>query len=66
MGERICVGRHAAMGDCFVATSPALLADVQVGDCVEVTFKPAKDAGPATLQRVSHVAAQDHRQDCPK
>ena len=65
VSPHVCVGRHAAMGDCFVVARPTLLSDVRVGDCVEVTFTPAKDAGPATLQSVRHVAAKDHRQDCP-
>jgi hypothetical protein len=64
LSPRLCVGRHAATGDCFVA-SPTLLSGVRAGDCVEVTFKPAKGGNAATLQRVRHVDAKDHHQDCP-
>jgi hypothetical protein len=53
------------MGDCFSVANPTLTSDVHVGDCVEVTFEPAKDAGPAALRRIRHVAAKDHRLDCP-
>lgn len=65
---RLCVGRHAATGDCFTGGPTDQTAKVKVGDCVHVVFKPrAKNAPPGPLQLVSikSATASDHRDDCP-
>ena len=61
----LCVGRHAATGECFVA-GPATVA-VRVGECVRVTFRPSTPAGGLhpTLLTIGPAHASEHVEDCP-
>jgi hypothetical protein len=34
----LCVGRHAALGDCFTTDNSGPVANLQIGDCVVVAF----------------------------
>jgi hypothetical protein len=66
LSPRLCVGRHAATGTCFVAKSPQILTTLHIGECVEVTFTPPQDgAGPSLLETIKSVEAKRHSDDCP-
>jgi hypothetical protein len=67
LNPQLCVGRHAAMGECFTGATPAMLSPLHVGQCVKVTFKisGSMGTGPARLRSVSAVKAEAHRLDCP-
>jgi hypothetical protein len=61
----LCVGRHAAMGDCFEA-NPSVFAHLHVGECVIVTYTPHDEgASVQTLSNVKEVAASSDPADCP-
>lgn len=65
---RLCVGRHAATGDCFTGGPAGQVAAVKPGDCVHVVFKPpaaSAAAGPAQLLSIKPASAAEHRDDCP-
>jgi hypothetical protein len=44
----LCVGRHAASGDCFEGASSATMSSLTVGECVQVTFRSS--ASPVETQ----------------
>lgn len=45
MSPRLCLGRQAATGDCFVA-SGEITSRLVIGQCVEVTYRPIAGDGP--------------------
>lgn len=63
--QPFCVGRYAATGECFNA-NPILVAKLQVGDCVQVTYNP-KDEGVKrqSLHSVTKISSSDDPRDCP-
>jgi hypothetical protein len=62
---RLCVGRHAALGDCFVGGPRSQVNALHVGQCLHVQFQAGKDNGPDRLLSVDVVAGANHRTDCP-
>jgi hypothetical protein len=42
---RLCVGRPAASGDCFLASEPQLR-QLRLGECVSIRYKPLAGSGP--------------------
>ena len=64
---RLCVGRHAALGDCFVGGPAAQIRTLRVGECVKVVFRPATDPQTESphLTSITRAAGSKHRTDCP-
>lgn len=58
---RLCVGRPAAMGDCFTGETPSMLAWLRVGQCVRVTF----DRNTGRLRDLRQASFGDHTMECP-
>jgi hypothetical protein len=62
----LCVGRHAALGDCFAGETLAELHKLHVGECVEVTYIPSRKPGPSRLKAIKQVPSSNDPLDCPK
>jgi hypothetical protein len=61
----LCLGRHAATGDCFGA-SPKSLMSFTPGDCVQITFVPIQsETKLSQLTAIRHVPASSDPNDCP-
>jgi len=65
LSPRLCVGQHAATGDCFTGADASTLSGLHVGDCVTVEFTLSSGPGPQHLKTISVVPASSHRDDCP-
>jgi FlaG/FlaF family flagellin (archaellin) len=65
LSPTLCVGRPAALGDCFTGADASTLSSLRVGDCVAVDFTRTNGEGPASLTNVARVPASSHRDDCP-
>jgi hypothetical protein len=64
LSPRLCVARHAAMGDCFEGESASTLASLRIGECVKVTFTRITRDGPLHLDTIAPVDASAHPGDC--
>jgi hypothetical protein len=61
---QLCVARHDAAGDCFVAKH-ALLAGLSKGSCVELTADRTGAGQRLLLTSIKAADARDHLEDCP-
>lgn len=59
----LCVGRHAAMGECFYGVAAATRSQLHVGECVFVVFGAPDARGRYRLKRIRSVMAKTHRSD---
>jgi hypothetical protein len=65
LSPSLCVGRHAAMGDCFADVDASTLSGLHLGDCVEVEFTSSDNSGPKRVKTIVLVPASPHPDDCP-
>ena len=65
LSPHLCVGRHSATGKCFDGANSAAVARLHIGECVQITYSPSGNNGPAPLKDVQTIDASAHRTDCP-
>jgi hypothetical protein len=64
LSPRLCIGAHAATGQCFVADR-AQLTEVQVGECVKATWQESTSGPALRLVSIEAAAVSEHGVDCP-
>jgi hypothetical protein len=65
LSPNLCVGRHAATGDCFTDVDASSLSRLHLGDCVKVEFTPSSNSGPKHVKTIALVPATSYPDDCP-
>lgn len=56
---RLCVARHAAMGDCFVPRPGVDVSALRVGECINVRYVSGNGDGPSQLYSLAEIDPED-------